>query len=541
MSRARSLIKQGDKLFSRKRDVDSLFQEIALNFYPERADFTEKRNSGDEFANHLFASFPVVARRELGNILSAHLRPRGTRWFDIRVDDIELDENTPERRWLEFASDIQWRAIYDSRANFVNSTKVTDHDFVAFGNGVLWFGLNTDLDGLLFRNYHLRDNAWSENVEGRIDTNHRNWLPTARQLVNLFPGEVSSEVKKANEDNPEKPIKVRHVVLPAESFDSRFSERFPFVSVHIEQATDKILEEAGLNYFPYVIPRWHRVSGSPWGSSMTTGIILPDGRTMQAVVRTLREAGEKYVDPPMISVNDAVRGDISLFAGGITNVDMEYDERLGDPLRPITQNKTGMPIGFEIAQALRDDIAAGFFLDKIQLPQTGAEMTAFEVRRRLEEHLRAQSPIFEPIEEQYNDPMMEGVFQVLRDNGAFPLDDMPETLDGRDISFSFRSPLADLAEQADAEIYLDVMNRIVLPAAQADPAQIANVDMTKATRDAMRSAGFKADWLQPIEAVQQRAQEIAQQQQAQQQAQELGEGAQIAEQVGNAAQALENA
>jgi hypothetical protein len=506
LSRAQTLVKQGDKLFSRKAQVDSLFQEIALNFYPERADFTSKRNWGDEFANHLFASFPVVARRELGNILSAHLRPRGTRWFDVRVEDIELDENTPERRWLEFVSDIQWRAIYESRANFVNATKVTDHDFVAFGNGVLWFGRNTDLDGLLFRNYHLRDNAWSENVEERIDTNHRNWLPTVRQLASLFPDTVSKEVRDQLDKNPEKPVKVRHVVLPSEDFDSKFSARFPFVSVHVEKETDTILEEVGLNYFPYVIPRWHRVSGTPWGSSMTTGIILPDGRTMQAVVRTLREAGEKYVDPPMIAVNDAVRGDISLFAGGITTVDLDYDERLGDPLRPIAQNKTGMPIGFEIAQALRDDISAGFFLDKIQLPQTGAEMTAFEVRRRLEEHLRAQSPIFEPIEEQYNDPMMEGVFQVLRDNGAFPLDDMPETLDGRDISFSFRSPLADLAEQADAEIFLDVMQRIVMPVAEQDPAQLANVDMTTAVRDAMRSAGFKAEWLQPIEAVQQRAQ-----------------------------------
>jgi hypothetical protein len=39
-SRARDVIRIGDALFSKKRPVDSLFQEIALNFYPERADFT---------------------------------------------------------------------------------------------------------------------------------------------------------------------------------------------------------------------------------------------------------------------------------------------------------------------------------------------------------------------------------------------------------------------------------------------------------------------------------------------------------------------
>jgi len=38
--RARDVIAMGDALFTKKRVVDQLMQEIALNFYPERADFT---------------------------------------------------------------------------------------------------------------------------------------------------------------------------------------------------------------------------------------------------------------------------------------------------------------------------------------------------------------------------------------------------------------------------------------------------------------------------------------------------------------------
>ena len=44
VSRAREVIRIGDALFSKKRPVDSLFQEIVLNFYPERADFTGRRD-----------------------------------------------------------------------------------------------------------------------------------------------------------------------------------------------------------------------------------------------------------------------------------------------------------------------------------------------------------------------------------------------------------------------------------------------------------------------------------------------------------------
>ena len=74
--RAREVIKIGDRLFDNKRNVDSLWQEIALNFYPERADFTAKRNDGEEFADHLFSSYPVIARRELANVFSGYLYSR---------------------------------------------------------------------------------------------------------------------------------------------------------------------------------------------------------------------------------------------------------------------------------------------------------------------------------------------------------------------------------------------------------------------------------------------------------------------------------
>lgn len=543
-SRARGVLKMGDDLFGRKESVDSLWQEIALNFYPERADFTSKRNEGEEYADHLFSSFPVLARRELGNLLSASLRPRAQKWFSIHVMDEELDEQSAERQFLEFMSDIQWRAMYESGAGFVRATKQADHDFAAFGNAVIKFGPNVNGDGLLFRNYHLRDNAWSENAEGKIDVNHRNWNPTARQLMRHWPDKVSSEVRKAASKDPEKEFPVRHAVLPSRLYEFKSSNgrQFPFVSLYVERESETVLEEVGLNYFCYVIPRWQTVSGSPFGRSMATSIALPDGRTMQAVVRTLREAGEKYVDPPMIAVADAIRSDYALYAGGVTTADIEYDERLGEVLRPVTQDSRSMPIGFEVAQALKEDVRSGFFLDKIQLPEAGnTDMTAFEVRRRIEEHIRGAAPIFEPIEEEYNDPLLEGTFQVLRDHGAFPLDEMPESLQGADIRFSFRSPLADMADQNEAEMYLDGLNRILLPAAQVDPAQLEQANLTQSTHDALKAVGWKAKWMNNPEAVEQKRQQLERARQMAQGAEALQTAGEIAEQGGKGIDALTKA
>lgn len=542
-SRMREMLSIGDAMFGRKKTVDSLWQEIALNFYPERADFTTVRNEGDEYSDHLYSSYPVLARRELGNLLSANLRPQSTKWFSLHVEDADLDEESAERKFLEYLRDIQWKAMYEASTGFVRATKQADHDYATFGNAVIMATPNSTVNGLLYRNFHLRDCAWSENADGAIDCMHRNWNPTARQLKNLFGDKVSNEVKKACEKEPEKAINCRHILVPSRlyEYEGKTGKKYPFTSLYVERETENTLEEVGQGYFPYVVPRWMTVSGSVYGRSMATGIALPDGRTMQVVVRTLREAAEKYVDPPMIAIADAIRGDIPLYAGGITIAEMEYDERLGEVLRPITQQAGNMPVGFEIAGALREDIKHAFFLDRLQLPEQGKDMTAFEVRHRIEEHIRSASPLFEPVEKDYNAPLCDVTFQILMQHGAFPVDRMPDALRGADVKFSFRSPLADMSEQGEAATFVDVLTRIVAPAAQIDPAQIENVNLTESTRAAMRASGWKAEWFNPAELVDQKRQQLQEAAQVASAMQAGTMGGQMVEQAGKAGMAVKEA
>ena len=539
--RAKEAIRIGDKAFSAKRQLDSLNQELALNFYPERADFTNKRNVGDEFADHLFSSAPVLMRREFANILDEHLFPN--QFFAIHVDDEDLDNGDAERSFLEHLTKIQYRAMMDPAANLVISRGQTNHDLATFGNGALKFGPNLAHNGLLYNNYHLRDCAWSDNADGRTDVFHRNWSPSARQLVAYFGNKASAEVHRAYQKDPEKAFGCRHVVLPSRLYRYRTKggKEFPFVSLYVELETQTVLEEVGLPYFCYVVPRWHLGSGSQYGSSMATSVLLPDGRTMQVIMRTLREAGEKYVDAPMIAVGDAIRGDVALYAGGITNVDMEYDERLGEVLRPVTRDRGGMPIGFEIAAALKDDLAKGWFLDKIKLPETNFQMTATQVRRIIQEHIRAAAPISKPLQSVYNNPLCDGTFDLLSNVGAFPFDEMPQSLQDRELKFKFRSPLDELVEQNEADTYVDVRDRIIMPAMQHDPSLAEIADWEQATRDAMRSAGWQAKWFKPKEAVGQARQQQAEKQQAAELAEQVSMAGQVAQEAGKGVDALMNA
>jgi len=72
---AKKLHELGDDLFTKKSALNSLHQEIAQNFYPERADFTVQRSLGMDFASDLMTSYPILCRRKLGNAFGTMLRP----------------------------------------------------------------------------------------------------------------------------------------------------------------------------------------------------------------------------------------------------------------------------------------------------------------------------------------------------------------------------------------------------------------------------------------------------------------------------------
>jgi hypothetical protein len=84
------LIMRGLSLYNERKALTTLWQEIAENFYPQRADFTLTRYIGEEFAEHLYSSYPIIVHRELSTSLAAMLRPRAKQWFKVSVHEEDL-------------------------------------------------------------------------------------------------------------------------------------------------------------------------------------------------------------------------------------------------------------------------------------------------------------------------------------------------------------------------------------------------------------------------------------------------------------------
>jgi hypothetical protein len=483
---AKQLKKQGDLLFGKKENLHNLWQEIAENFFVERAWFTTRRAPGDEFASHLMTGWPLMARRDLGNTFSSMLRR--DKWFHLvpRDKDVE-DKDIEARRWLEWVRDRQYKMMYDPKAMFVRATKEGDHDFVTFGQAVISIEV-VDYSHLLYRCWHLRDVAWAENEARQIDTVHLRHKPTCRDLCRKFKNVHTELHEKLGKGQEFDEVECRWIVYPhAEG---------GYVSVHLDADHDFIMEERRIKTMPFVIPRWQTVSESQYAYSPAVVAALPDARLIQAMTLTLLEAGELSVRPPMLAVQEAIRSDINLVAGGITWTDAQYDERLGEVLRPLTQDRGGFPAAFRIEESVRAGIHEAFFLNKLMLPLQ-PDMTAYEVQQRVQEFVRQTLPLFEPVEHEYNGALCDRTFELLMQNKAFG-DYIPPGLRDKEIEFRFESPLKAALDRSKVEQFSQML-QMAASAAQLDQTIVQVPNLSEALRDAIAGTGAPATWIKSEE------------------------------------------
>jgi len=324
-------------------------------------------------------------------------------------------------------------------------------------------------------------------------------------------------------------------VMPTEHYqDIENAKKFnqPFVSVYLDIDNEHIIEEVGQWTNIYTIPRWATVSGSQYAHSPATITALGDARLIQTMTSTILEAGEKATNPPMLAIQEAIRSDISVYAGGITWVDADYDERLGEVLRPMTQDKSGLAFGMDVNEGIKEQIMEAFFLNKLNLPPTGGpDMTAYEVGQRVQEYIRNALPLFEPMEADYNGRLCENTFDTLLRAGAYgDPRNIPKSIQGADIRFTFESPLHEASEKAKVGQFMEAQ-QILAQAINLDPSTALIVDGKKAARDVFEAVA-PADWLNSESDVEIMIAQQQQEQQTQQMLNQMEQGATIAKDLG---------
>jgi hypothetical protein len=236
-----------------------------------------------------------------------------------------------------------------------------------------------------------------------------------------------------------------------------------------------------------------------------------------------------------------LRSDVALYAGGITMLDAEYDERLGEALRPLTRDLRGIPLGEAMQRAAESQIREAFFLNKLSLPPFTGTPTATQVNQMVTEYIRNAMPLFEPIETEYSASLCEQTFELLRRENAFGSpDDLPDSLSGADIQFKFESPLHEAVERQKGQRALEAKQMLAL-FADTDPSAAAMIDARVALRESLEGMGVPAGWMRSDEAIEEIEAEQQQAAMAQQAIALASQAGDAAEKIGKGGAALGNA
>lgn len=544
---ARQLAEYAETLFSRRVGLDRLWQEIAENFLPQRAEFTATRQAGEEFASHLMTSYPLIVTRDLSDQVGQMLRPVGRTWFEIKPEDSEREDHDA-KIWLQSAAAIQRRAMYDPASRMEEATKIADADFATFGQCALSSEMVWDdaLNGphLLHRTWHLSSMAWQDDKYGGVGNRFRRYKMEAWELYALFGDRVHQKVKQwATSPNAKRltEIDCLHMVVQAGMYETgnssvRMREAMPWVSIHYDCLNKAVIEEVATFSPYYIIPRWARSTGA-YAYSPATTVALADARLLQAMTRTLLEAGEKVANPPLIATDEVVRSDLAVYAGGVTWVDRDYDEKLGQALRPLSIDSKGIPFGIEQSDRVQQMLLSAFYLNKLRpfLPTQDAEMTAYQAGQIVAQYIRDALPLFAPMEAEYNGQLCELDFELLRRAGAFGSPyDMPSSLQGAKTSFTFQSPLHDAIESQKGQKFLE-MSQLLASAVQMDPQAAAVPDVVTAFRDALAGYSIPQKWIRSEIVVKQMQEAESAKRQAQEFLANLETGAGAVKDLGSAA------
>lgn len=494
---AKKLYDFAERSFSKKLGLISLQQEIAMNFYPERADFTFQRSLGTDFAANLMTSYTLLVRRELGDQIGMMLRPNEKPWFYMDTLDERLMDNEV-RQWVEWMTKVQRRGMYDRASMFTKAEKQGDHDFAAFGQDVISAQMNRNANGMIYNCWHLRDVAWIENEDGVICAVFRKWKPGVRDLRRLFPKTVSQKTQQLAERDPTAEVNCIHMVVEADMYDQKVHT--PFTSIYYDIDNETELEVVPSFDTIYSIERWMTVSGSQYAFSPATVAALPEARLLQAMTYTLLEAGEKATNPPLIADRNIFRSDVAMYAGGLTWADFDGDGKMSDYLHVLTNDKSGIPLGEKQQERCARIISDAFYLNALRPfnPTSDPQMTAFQAGQIVQDYIRKALPLFEPMEAERNASICELTFGRMLRAGAFgPGLVMPKKLrqaiDNKLLQFRFRSPLHDSIEQIKGTTFL-TMKQLVAEAVALDPAAQDVPNAVVALRDALTGVGVPANW-----------------------------------------------
>lgn len=434
-----------------RSDHEADLRELSSYFLPHLCKIDNTNKTKKSNWNKIINGTCRFAVRTMQAGMQSGLTSPAKPWFNIGLEDFEMNEYTPAREYLEIATK-RMQGIF-RRSNFY---KVATQNYGVLGSfgtaGQLQLFDQEDVfnfQPLMTGRYWIGLNA-----KRRVNRLFVELHLTVVQMVEMFGNKRIPPSIKMQYDRGEyfNENKVMMAIFPnpyvgwdRDGMTLLAANQKPYVSVYWMEGHSIPLKTSGYDRFPAQVPRWEVAGDEPYGIGCGMDAI-GDTKAMQMKEREKAKGLMKMVNPSLSAPYEMRNAlfPISGVPGGVT-------------YRPPNTNPDGIAPLYEVnlpLQYLQQDILIdenrvnkAFYADLfLMLQQTDrGDMTAREVAERHEEKLLALSPVVENLGNEFLDPVIERSFEIMVDNDMLP--PPPPEIQGKTLKVEYISPLAQ-AQQA---------------------------------------------------------------------------------------------
>ena len=455
---------------------DNHWKQVAEYIVPQKDDIYGTPIAGEEKFNKLFDTTAIVDCEQLASALHGMLTNPSSMWFGFTTGDDKLNSSYEVKKSLQQRADIM--VHYLNQTNFQSEIHELYVDLSSFGTACMRIEEDKD-DMVRFTSQPIYSTVIDENFAGKVNTLGYEYKLSAEQIMDKFGEDSLDEsLKQLHMENPTEKVEIIHIIMPRKTnlgMDKVLGPKgYGTASYHVVMSNGLILGEGGFKQFPYVVPRWTKLSGEKFGRS--SGMkALPDIRMVNKMKKAMIESAQLAVAPSVQVPDDGVMLPIKLEPASVNY----YRAGTKDRIEPIN-----LGARFNISDAMIKDtqeiIHQHFYIDQLKT-QHNDRMTATEVTQRRDEQLRMLGPILGRLHNELLQPLISRVHSILESKNVFP--PLPEALRGKSLTIKYKSLIAKAQRGAEAEAFQRAF-ALFAPMIELQPQIVDNINGDELVQEA---------------------------------------------------------
>lgn len=526
----KQLLADQARMAAKRKLYEPLLKEIDQFIDPfGSGGFTRAENVDRSIEN----LYDVTAVNQLDRgtaVISGVTVPRTQRWHGLAYQDPELNKLPSVKRHLQAVTDIQFACRGKPHAGFETQQAEDARQELKYGTSPLWVD-EVRGKGLFYKSLHLSEVFIAENYYGRVDRVHRLFELTLRQAAEQFGLESLSDMVQQKFEDPGKrdeKIEILHCVRPNSEYEAGYlgPRGKPIESIYLEPDSKHMIRRSGYYTMPLLVSRHITGPRDEYGRSPAMKV-LATAKGLNAMGRTILDAGNRAVNPPLLFHDDADISALITKPGGLNpgGVD-EFGRELVKPLYTGAQ----LPFGMEMVRQEREIVEQAFFEEFFRLLSNPSDrMTATQVLETLQKEGVLIGPIAGRRETEKLGPLIERELDILDRAGQLP-EPPPEVIEAGESRprAHMTNPLSRMARAEEVSAFTRLTEIGIQAASAGAPEALKIINFEQGMRDTAEVLGARPSHLYSPE-------ELAAQAEAEAEEKAAMAGAEVAPKVAGAA------